>query len=759
MGASPRLLPATYAPYSRQLIKGLRLRASKSSQSLLAHSLHFGSLRQHHEWGEFMRRFTTSRVNTKVCVRLVLGLLAFTTILAGWASAQSDNQALSPSRVGEGCLLYRSPLSGRYETVPLVHTDVALDIRGVVATATVTQQYVNNTNEPIEAVYVFPLPHDAAVYDMEIRIGNRVIRSMIREREEAKRTYEAAKSEGKRAALVEEERPNIFTASVANLMPSDHVDVRLRYIEPLRWEQSRVRLVFPMVVGPRYITGTDAVGHDGTGWAADSDAVPDASRITPPVRNPETRSGHDISIAVDLDAGFEFSSIKSMSHEITLRRLADGRQHIELATGTTIPNRDFVLEVQQAESSQPKTALFLSPATDSGETHFLLTAFPPTAQPTKRVPVEMLYLIDISGSMAGTSIQQAREALLQALDRLTPGDRFGIVAFNNDFYEFASQPLIASPENVEAGRRYVRGLEAGGGTEMLPALLRLMRKPGASGYVRHIILLTDGDLGNEEQIFAALRQDLGNARLSTVAIGSAPNFFLASKMAQFGRGSFIHIADVSEIRGQMGRLLETIESPVLTDVKLSFEGVELSEVYPQRLPDLFLRQPLLIFGRISQGRKGVIHLTARTGDQPYEASFPFDASTASFHPGITTLWARQRVEDLMDLWRSSDEDARAKVQAIIIAHAIRYRLVTRFTSLVAVEEVVANVGGESRTVAVPTELPAGMQLDKVFGAPATGTPDAFLEMLGVTLLLMGILMAILLHILQRRMARKAEAAS
>jgi len=202
---------------------------------------------------------------------------------------------------------------------------------------------------------------------MEIRIGNRVIRSMIREREEAKRTYEAAKSEGKRAALLEEERPNIFTASVANLMPGDHVDVRLRYIEPLRWEQSRVRLVFPMVVGPRYITGTDAVGHDGTGWATDSDAVPDASRITPPVRNPETRSGHDISIAVDLDAGFEFSSIKSMSHEITLRRLADGRQHIELATGTTIPNRDFVLEVQQAESSQPKTALFLSPATDSGE--------------------------------------------------------------------------------------------------------------------------------------------------------------------------------------------------------------------------------------------------------------------------------------------------------------------------------------------------------------------------------------------------------
>jgi len=707
-----------------------------------------------------MRRLSGNYVNQSVCQRFVVALLAFVTIFAGWAPGQSsDDGALTPSRVGEGCLLYRSPLSGRYETVPLVHTDVALDVRGLVAAATVTQQYVNNTNEPIEAVYVFPLPHDAAVYDMEIRIGNRVIRSVIREREEAKRTYEAAKSEGKRAALVEEERPNIFTASVANLMPADHVDVRLRYVEPLRWEESRVRLVFPMVVGPRYITGVEGVGHDGTGWAFDTDAVPDASRITPPVRNPETRPGHDISLAVDLDAGFEFSSIKSVSHEIAVRRLADGRQHIELASGATIPNKDFVLEVQQAQSTQPKTSLFLSPAGDSDETHFLLTAFPPTVQPTKRVPVEMLYLIDISGSMAGTSIQQAREALLQALDRLTPADRFGIVAFNHSYYEFASQPLIASPENVAAGRSYVQGLEAGGGTEMLPALLHVMQKRQVSGYLRHIVLLTDGDLGNEEQIFAALRHDLGNARLYTVAIGSAPNFFLATKMAQFGRGSFTHIADISEIREQMGKLLETIESPVLTDVKLSFEGVELAEVYPQRPPDLFLRQPLLIFGRISQGRKGTVHLTAHAGDQPYEASFAFDASTASFHPGITTLWARQRVEDLMDLWRTSDEDARENLRASLIAHAIRYRLVTRFTSLVAVEEVVANVGGESRTVAVPTELPAGMQLDKVFGAPATGTADEFLEILGLVLLVIGIVLWVLISFVQGRMARKSEAAS
>src|SRR6185312_842017 len=253
-----------------------------------------------------MERIARSRF--RIEIRKRIALLAILTILAGPAFAQQDEaqqSGLSPSQVGEGSLLYRSGASGEYQSIPLLHTDAALDVRGLVASATVTQQYANSSSTPIEAVYVFPLPHDAAVYDMEIRIGNRVIRSVVKEREEAKRTYEAAKAQGKRAALVEEERPNIFTASVAHIMPGDRIDVRLRYVEPLRWQEGRVRLVFPMVVGPRYIPGTEAVGHSGNGWAADTCDVPDASRITPPVRAPATRSGHDISLTVDLDSGFQ----------------------------------------------------------------------------------------------------------------------------------------------------------------------------------------------------------------------------------------------------------------------------------------------------------------------------------------------------------------------------------------------------------------------------------------------------------------------
>jgi Ca-activated chloride channel family protein len=668
---------------------------------------------------------------------LFLYVLAISVSLA---AAQSDTpEPFGPNQVGQGCLMYRSPISGAYETIPLTHTDVAFDVRGLVASATVTQQYVNSSTTPIEAVYVFPLPHDSAIYDLEIRIGNRIIRSEIHEREEAKRIYQTAKDDGKRAALLEQERPNIFTASVANIMPNDHIDVRLRLVEPLQWEAGKMRLTFPMVVGPRYIPGTQAVGHEGAGWASDTNAVPDASRITPIIHNPQARP-HDISITVDLDSGFGGANITSPSHQIQVTPATNGKQRVELSASTTLPNKDFILQVEQPTSLHPQTALFLSPGNDTGETQFLLATYPPTVQPNERGPVEMQYVIDVSGSMQGTSIEQARSALLQALDRLRPIDRFGILVFNHSYREFAPVTLQATSENLAAARDYVRNLQAGGGTEMLPALMHVMTKPQTPGTARHIILMTDGDLGNEDQIFSALRANLNGARLYTIAIGSAPNLYLAGKMAQFGNGTCTHIADIHEIESQMTHLFSSIESPVLTNVNLSFDGVETADMYPSHLPDLFIGQPLLVYGRITSGKAGTLHLTGRAGDQPYESTIVFDTTKATFHAGITTLWARQRVEEWMDQYREAPADEQPQLKSAIIAHAIRYRLVTRFTSLVAVEQVIVNNGGNSQTVAVPTEFPDGWKMEGVFGVPATGTADTFFELLGALLLCLGLIL-------------------
>ncbi len=647
-----------------------------------------------------------------------------------------------PSEVSEASLVYHDPISGRYEIVALEHTDVSIDVRGLVAVATVAQRYRNDTEQALEAVYVFPLPHQAAVYDMEIRIRDRVIRSVIQERAEAQRTYRKAKAAGKRAALLEQERPNVFTASVANIMPGDVIDVRVRYVEPLTWSDGKVRLVFPMVVGPRYIPGR-ATGRSGTGWADDTDAVPDASRITPPVRHPSSRSGHDIGLRVRLEPGVALGEIRSPTHPVVVDEPEPGRYEVRLASEATLPNRDFVLEYQRAEAPEARAALFLSPQPEGDETHFMLVTYPPTRRAgDERAPLDLLFVIDVSGSMAGTSIQQARAALLQGLDRLRCGDRFGIVAFSNGFRPFLPETVSATPEHLAEGRGFVGGLGAGGGTEMLPALEHAMAMPRATGFVREIVLLTDGCLGNEQQIFGSLERHLGDARLFTVAIGSAPNHYLATRMAEYGRGAFSHIADASEIETQMAALLDTIESPVLTDISVSFDGAEVADLYPSRPGDLFLSRPLVLKGRLLGGRSGVLHLAGSEGGVRHQQEIPFDVAEAEFHPGITTLWARERIKEEIELWRrSSGDEQRATRRAAVVQDAIRYNLVSRFTSLVAVEEVVVNTEGSLRTTRVPTELPAGWKLEKVFGRnPATGTADDFLAALGLVLLAVGLVL-------------------
>jgi Ca-activated chloride channel family protein len=495
-----------------------------------------------------------------------------------------------------------------------------------------------------------------------------------------------------------------------------------------------------MVVGPRYIPGGSPSGASGTGWSRDTDQVPDASRITPPVRHPASRPGHDIAISVRLDLGLKSGEISSPSHPIDVWTDDAGSTVVRLAERKALPNRDFVLEARPTTLDVAGTALFVSRPAEAEGGHFMLVAYPPAEPaPENRLPLERIFVIDVSGSMAGTSIEQAKAALHLALSRMVEADRFAIVAFNNSFSAFLPSPVPATASNLAAAHEFVAGLRANGGTEMLPALESAMAMPASEAHLRNIVLLTDGCLGNEEQVFASVKRNLGAGRLHVVAIGSAPNHFLAAKLAQYGRGTMTHITDASEVGSQMEALLGRIDRPVLADIDLDFGDLEVDDVFPKKMPDLFAREPLLVFGRITGSGEGSVTVSGTTGGGRQERELPVTLAHAPFHPGVTTLWARAKLDHLMETWRDArDEDEKGSARAAVVAIAIQHHLVTAFTSLVAVEQEIVNPDGDPESHAVPTEMPKGWKMDKVFATnPATGTSDLFLEGLGVLLLLLG----------------------
>lgn len=618
-------------------------------------------------------------------------------------------------------------------SVPLVHTAVEVDIRGLVAATTVTQVYENQQAQPLEATYVFPLPPGSAVYEMEARVGDRIIRSVVQEKNKARKTYQAARNSGRRAALLEQQRPNVFTTRLANLMPGDRVDITLRYVELLSWEGGRIRLTFPTVVAPRFIPADLVPGALGC-MAPSGQAL-----LQPTVAAEDIRAGHDISFELSAHFASDLPLVHSPTHAMAIQATTSAGVHVELADGGIRPDRDVVVDFELPQQRQAATALYVSPFDDGQGAHFMWVAFPPAEQPAnRRPPMDWLFVVDVSGSMAGTSMEQARGALLESLGRMREGDRFNMVAYNHTYWSFSPEPVEVGPEATAKARAFVAGLDAGGGTMLLPALQQAMRQPRQDGNLRYIVVMTDGELGNEEQVLDGLRQDLGDARLFMVAVGSAPNHFLAQKMAEYGRGAFTSISSPDEIRQQMGALLNRIESPVLSDIALVFQGAQVADLYPVRVPDLFLGSPVVVYGRL-MGTGGTVTVTGVRNQDAFKQVLPFDVMQAHSHAGIRTLWARAVVEDMMDRWRHSSTEAEREVeQQRIVEFATQQHLVTQFTSLVAVEERVVNPGGVQDHQDVPVELPNGMVRSQVLGGnPQGGTADAFLAWLSLVMLALG----------------------
>lgn len=621
---------------------------------------------------------------------------------------RNNKQPLRLDDIKEGTMVRKVAETGLYKILPQLETNVQINIEGMVASTTVDQVFTNSSGDPVEAIYVFPLPQRAAVHDMKMLINDRLIQGVMKEKKAAKGMYEKAKKEGKRAGLTEQERPNIFTNSVANIMPGDRIIVRLQYVEKLIYEEGSFRLRYPMVVAPRYIPGKEIKGYSGKGWSYDTDVVPDASRITPPVVSPERRSGNLLSLKVNINAGLPVSSINSVSHDIHIIQVDERAYRVELKKKKAVPNKDFILEYQIKSGSEPKAALFA--ATKDDDDYFMLMAVPPVSvEKDKSIGKEVIFVLDISGSMAGTSIQQAKAGLMNALNLMGSEDYFNIIAFNDRYEAFAPFSVEASTGNIIHGTNYVNNLTAEGGTEAQQALKHAMNMIGHTDALHMIIFLTDGSVGNENQLVSLVNEDIGESRLFTVGIGPAPNGFLLEKVSQYGRGTFTYISDIEEVQIRMNDLFSKIEHPVLMDLK--FHIPDKAELYPAPIPDLFAGQPLIIFGKVEKLSSQNARLSGRSFHGDLTVDIPFKPETATAEPAIPSLWARSRISNLMDDYRLGNEELKEE----IIDLAIEHTLMTEFTSFVAVEHKMVNTKGESRLAVMPAELPEGWKYEKIFG--------------------------------------------
>ena len=566
-------------------------------------------------------------------------------------------------------LLLKTSQPGVYLEAPTVSTEISLNVHGVVARGLVRQRFENPTDRCVEAIYVFPLADNATVDAMRLKIGVRTIEGQIKEREEAARVYEEAKSEGRNASLLEQQRPNLFTVSVASIAAGEFAEIEIEYQQIVTYDEGKFSLRVPLAIAPRYNPPPAVARH--------------------PV-SPVGEGTRKVSLDVDLDAGIALSAVTSSTHRIQPARLSGTRMQVKTAIA---PDRDFVLAWTPQLGALPQSAQFSEVAGEDRYT--LLMLFPPDVQLRANaiLPRETIFVIDTSGSMAGPSMEQAKKALLAALRRVRSSDRFNVIEFHSDARRLFETSRRADRDAVEEALRWVESLEANDGTEMLSALrLALDGNPNPDA-IRQVIFMTDGQVGNESEVFEHIRKNLGGSRLFTVGIGNAPNTFFMSNAARAGRGTYTQIGDVGEVEEKMTAIFRKLESPVLSDISTELDG------QTKVVPDLYAGEPLVVTLKSKAA--------SRAGGRIVAAGWndTFSTSGDSSH-GVAKLWARQEIDRVRDglFTGAKVEDVRREIVTLALAH----HLVTEHTSLVAVDTTPAGVDPKSCTSElIPINLPAG----------------------------------------------------
>lgn len=636
------------------------------------------------------------RVMRSVAVILVGIAAFFLNLQPVWSIGGPVAGVAGPGDARSGSLLLKT--DDGYADATRLGIDVDLTVSGPTVRARVTQIFRNPTRDWVEAVYVYPLPEGGAVDTLKMVIGDRVVVGEIKERQQAKIIYEQARASGQKAALTEQERPNIFTNSLANIGPGETVLVQIEYQEPVHQSGNEFSLRVPMVIGPRYnpapVVQSVDFHPDRSGWGiTTADPVPDRDRISPTVLDPaQNPPVNPTSITVRLQAGFPLGEVKSHHHAVKIESPDPDTRVIKLAEGPVPADRDFELTWKGAAETAPSVGLFRERV---GNADYLLAFVTPPAieqAEQKPLPREVIFVIDNSGSMGGTSIIQAKASLIYALGRLQPNDRFNVIRFDDTMDVLFPNPVPADAAHLGSATSFVSALQAAGGTEMVPAMRAALTDHGAgdANNVRQVVFLTDGAIGNEQQLFDTITAMRGRSRVFMVGIGSAPNTFLMSRAAELGRGTFTHIGAVEQVEERMRGLFAKLESPAVTGLTAKFSDAS-ADMTPAAIPDIYRGEPLLLAARLDQ-LKGSVEIK-----------------------GLSKLWARRKIDDA-EIARTMRQATPDDADKTILALALEHQLVTRLTSLIAVDKTPSRPEGEPLKITeLPLNLPAGWDFAKVFG--------------------------------------------
>lgn len=558
---------------------------------------------------------------------------------------------------------------------PLKHTAVKAEVSGFMSRVTVTQNFENPFAEKIEAVYTFPLPQMAAVDDLTMQIGERTIKGKIMRREQAAQAYAEAKKMGKIASLLDQERPNVFSQQVANILPGQQIRVTISYVETLKYEDGSYEWTFPMVVDERYRPAI----------SSDNDDSPNVS----PARLPSgMRSGQNVSLEINVDAGVPIVSLNSTSHEIDVQQLDYKRAIVRLKDHAAIPNKDFLLTYGVAGDTIKDAVL--AHRSDRGGFFTLILQPPQRVQAEGVMPKEMVFVLDTSGSMIGPPLETAKKTMELALNTLYPHDTFNLITFSGDTQILFPEPVPATAENLRRAKEFLSSRESAGGTEMMKAIQAALDPSDSQHHVRIACFMTDGQVGNDREIIQEVYKHK-NARVFAMGFGPAPNRALLDKMTQYGRGEVDYVAQPDKSSAVANRFNSRIRNPLLTDISIEWSNLSVTEIYPKYIPDLFGAKPLIVSGRYTTGGKGKILLRGKMAGQDFVREIPVELpEVEQDHDSLASLWARQKIDDLTAtaIELTGDQSVFDQRREEITQLGLTFKLMTRYTSFVAIDDAI-----------------------------------------------------------------------